>query len=102
MNRAEGAGHKMQRCCDWSLSNKEAQPGHVTRSSASTSMINMATTRKAQSLFAVLWFVFIALIPTVEAFDGGDAVALLLGMTITVVGFCACLGWYARRRNGQF
>ncbi|KAI4881374.1 hypothetical protein NFI96_000473 [Prochilodus magdalenae] len=97
--RAEGAGLKMQRCCDWSLSNKEAQPSHVTRSSASTSTINMATTRKAHSLFAVLWFVFIALIPTVEAFDGGDAVALLLGMTITVVGFCACLGCHAGDHN---
>ncbi|XP_036433380.1 small integral membrane protein 30-like [Colossoma macropomum] len=65
-------------------------------------MINMATTREAQRLFAVLCLFLTTLVPTVEAFDGGDAVALLLGMTITVVGFCACLGWYARRRNGQF
>uniref|UniRef100_A0A4W5NME6 Uncharacterized protein n=1 Tax=Hucho hucho TaxID=62062 RepID=A0A4W5NME6_9TELE len=32
---------------------------------------------------------FISLIPSAEAFDGGDAVALLLGVTISVVGVCA-------------
>ncbi|KAK6488218.1 small integral membrane protein 30-like [Huso huso] len=49
----------------------------------------------------ILGFIILSLLPTVEAFDGGDAVALLLGMTISIVGFCACLGWYARTRNGQ-
>ncbi|XP_037397275.1 small integral membrane protein 30-like [Pygocentrus nattereri] len=65
-------------------------------------MINMATTNNTRRLFAVFCLFLTTLVPTVEAFDGGDAVALLLGMTITVVGFCACLGWYARKRNGQF
>ncbi|XP_033889384.1 small integral membrane protein 30-like [Acipenser ruthenus] len=49
----------------------------------------------------LLGFFILSLLPTAEAFDGGDAVALLLGMTISVVGFCACLGWYSRKRNGQ-
>ncbi|XP_067855660.1 small integral membrane protein 30-like [Heptranchias perlo] len=44
---------------------------------------------------------FLARVPAAEAFDGGDAVALLLGMVISTVGVCACLGWYARRRNAQ-
>lgn len=50
----------------------------------------------------ILYFLYLFFIPVVEAFDGGDAVALLLGVTISIVGFCACIGWYARRRNGQF
>ncbi|XP_048124312.1 small integral membrane protein 30 [Alosa pseudoharengus] len=54
----------------------------------------------AVAMYSLL--VFMAIIPSAAAIDGGDAVALLLGMTITVVGFCACLGWYARKRNGQF
>ncbi|KAG9280354.1 small integral membrane protein 30-like [Astyanax mexicanus] len=62
----------------------------------------MASCRRSPGLLAVLCLLLSALIPAAEAFDGGDAVALLLGMTVTVVGFCACLGWYARRRNGQF
>ncbi|XP_028972910.1 small integral membrane protein 30 [Esox lucius] len=50
-----------------------------------------------------MWCVLLlSLIPSAEAFDGGDAVALLIGVMISVVGFCACLGWYARQRNGQF
>ncbi|XP_065121684.1 small integral membrane protein 30 [Paramisgurnus dabryanus] len=50
----------------------------------------------------MLCFLLLTLFQTAEAFDGGDAAALLLGATVTVVGFCAFLGWYARRRNGQF
>ncbi|KAL6460001.1 hypothetical protein MHYP_G00317600 [Metynnis hypsauchen] len=55
-------------------------------------MSNMATTSNTQRLFAVFCLFLSALVPTVEALDGGDAVAVLLGMAITVVGFCACLG----------
>ncbi|XP_066525677.1 small integral membrane protein 30-like [Hoplias malabaricus] len=75
----------------------------MTRSSASSDMINMDSDRSStRSVFALLWLVFVSLFPGAEAFDGGDALALFLGMTVTLVGFCACLGWYARRRNGQF
>ncbi|XP_034019124.1 small integral membrane protein 30-like [Thalassophryne amazonica] len=45
--------------------------------------------------------VFLSLIPAAEAYDAGDALALLLGVLLAVVGLCAGLGWYARRRNGQ-
>ncbi|KAL2103048.1 hypothetical protein ACEWY4_002216 [Coilia grayii] len=48
-----------------------------------------------------LLLVVLAVIPSAEAFDRGDAAALLVGMTIAVVGFCACLGWYARKRDGH-
>ena len=44
--------------------------------------------------------VFSSLISPADAYDAGDALALLLGTVVAVVGFCACLGWYARRRNG--
>ncbi|XP_077356430.1 small integral membrane protein 30 [Festucalex cinctus] len=42
---------------------------------------------------------FLHTIPPAAAFDAGDAVALLLGTVVAMVGFCACLGWYARKRN---
>ncbi|XP_043351092.1 small integral membrane protein 30 [Dermochelys coriacea] len=51
-----------------------------------------------------LFLVFISLVlmlPVVEALDTGDAIALLLGVVLTIIGFCACLGLYARKRNGQ-
>ncbi|MBN3326348.1 SIM30 protein, partial [Atractosteus spatula] len=60
-----------------------------------------AFTSDFSGIFVALGLFLLACLPTAEAFDGGDAVALLLGMTVTVVGFCACLGWYARKRNGQ-
>uniref|UniRef100_UPI00398EB5B4 small integral membrane protein 30 n=1 Tax=Pristiophorus japonicus TaxID=55135 RepID=UPI00398EB5B4 len=43
----------------------------------------------------------LAVLPGAQALDGGDALALLLGLAISMVVLCACLGWYARRRNGQ-
>uniref|UniRef100_A0A0E9TF07 Uncharacterized protein n=1 Tax=Anguilla anguilla TaxID=7936 RepID=A0A0E9TF07_ANGAN len=61
----------------------------------------MASYNRLCGVFMMLWLLLTSFIPPVEAFDSGDAVALLLGMAITVVGFCACLGWYARRTNGQ-
>ena len=39
---------------------------------------------------------------SVEAFDGGDATALILGLMIGILGICACLGVYARKRSGQW
>ncbi|CAN9508255.1 unnamed protein product [Ophioblennius macclurei] len=43
----------------------------------------------------------LSLVPPAEAYDAGDALALLLCSVLAGVGFCAFLGWYARRRNGQ-
>ncbi|XP_036374264.1 small integral membrane protein 30-like [Megalops cyprinoides] len=61
----------------------------------------MASCAEKSGVFVMLWLLFLSFIPTAEAFDGGDAVALLLGTTIMIVGLCACIGWYARRTNGQ-
>ncbi|XP_023118530.1 small integral membrane protein 30-like [Amphiprion ocellaris] len=52
----------------------------------------------AAALFCLL---FCSLVQPAEAYDFGDALALLLGTVLSVVGLCAFLGWYARRRNGQ-
>uniref|UniRef100_A0ABK0LPQ9 Small integral membrane protein 30 n=1 Tax=Rattus norvegicus TaxID=10116 RepID=A0ABK0LPQ9_RAT len=41
------------------------------------------------------------ILPGVEAVEAGDAIALLLGVVLSVTGICACLGIYARKRNGQ-
>ncbi|XP_030072458.1 small integral membrane protein 30 [Microcaecilia unicolor] len=43
----------------------------------------------------------LGLLPTAEAMDGGNAVALLLGIIIGIFGFCVCLGYYAKKRNEQ-
>ncbi|XP_051886197.1 small integral membrane protein 30-like [Pristis pectinata] len=60
----------------------------------------MASWWGLQSVCMVL-VLLLASVPGAEGLDGGDAVALLLGLAISTVGLCACLGWYARRRNGQ-
>ncbi|EEC08988.1 secreted protein, putative [Ixodes scapularis] len=50
----------------------------------------------------IVFFVTISGISGAEAsgLDTGDALALMLGIMITVFGTCACLGIYARKRNG--
>ncbi|PSN56084.1 hypothetical protein C0J52_05866 [Blattella germanica] len=48
-------------------------------------------------------FVFLAFCHLVSAshgFDFGDALALMIGMAIGIIGMCACLGCYARKRAG--
>ncbi|XP_066490055.1 small integral membrane protein 30 [Tiliqua scincoides] len=40
-------------------------------------------------------------LPVVEALNTGDALALLVGAVLSGIGFCACLGLYARKRNGE-
>ncbi|XP_069565278.1 small integral membrane protein 30 [Brachyistius frenatus] len=61
----------------------------------------MAPKLELPTAAVVVWLVFFSLIPPAEAYDAGDALALLLCSVLSVVGFCAFLGWYARRRNGQ-
>ncbi|KAK2858893.1 hypothetical protein Q5P01_003513 [Channa striata] len=61
----------------------------------------MAPKLEVPGVAAIACLIFLTLIPPAEAYDAGDALALLLGTVVTVVGFCACLGWYARRRNGH-
>ncbi|XP_075285309.1 small integral membrane protein 30 [Opisthocomus hoazin] len=60
----------------------------------------MASAESTSKRFPVLVSLLLVL-PVVEALDAGDTVAFLLGLAISVVGLCACLGLYARRRNGQ-
>ncbi|XP_055974344.1 small integral membrane protein 30 [Sorex fumeus] len=43
----------------------------------------------------------LSVLPMVEAVEAGDAIALLLGVVLSITGICACLGVYARKRNGQ-
>ncbi|KAG7240586.1 hypothetical protein INR49_026721 [Caranx melampygus] len=62
---------------------------------------NMAPKVELPNAAAMVWLLVLCLIPPVEAYDTGDAIALLLGTVLAVVGFCSCLGWYARRRNEQ-
>lgn len=61
----------------------------------------MAPKLEVPGAAAVVWLLLLTLVPPVEAYDAGDALALLLGTVLAVVGFCACLGWYARRRDAQ-
>ncbi|TRZ26634.1 hypothetical protein HGM15179_000405 [Zosterops borbonicus] len=62
-------------------------------------VITMPSTKNASKLFLVLLSLLLVL-PVVEALDAGDTIAFLLGLAVSVIGFCACLGLYARRRNG--
>ncbi|XP_040004170.1 small integral membrane protein 30-like [Xiphias gladius] len=61
----------------------------------------MAPKLELPNAAASVWLILLSLVPPAEAYDAGDALALLLGAILTVVGFCACLGWYARKRDGQ-
>ncbi|XP_029103001.1 small integral membrane protein 30 [Scleropages formosus] len=54
-----------------------------------------------RALLCALLALVLSLVPGADALDGGDAVALLIGVVIAVLGFCACLGWYARSRDGR-
>lgn len=58
-------------------------------------MISVST-----QLFLIL-FSLLLVLPVVEAVEAGDAIALLLGVVLSITGICACLGVYARKRNGQ-
>uniref|UniRef100_A0A8D0A2B5 Si:dkey-112e7.2 n=1 Tax=Sander lucioperca TaxID=283035 RepID=A0A8D0A2B5_SANLU len=44
-----------------------------------------------QLFLSIVWLIFLSLIPPAEAYDAGDALALLLGTIVTGVGFCAFL-----------
>ena len=37
-------------------------------------------------------------VPGVAAFDAGDAIALVLGLVIGILGIFACIGYYARKK----
>lgn len=52
------------------------------------------------AVFQLVFLLICTLIPGVSAFDAGDAIALVLGLIIGILGICACLGYYARKRAG--
>ncbi|XP_041594255.1 small integral membrane protein 30-like [Vulpes lagopus] len=57
-------------------------------------------TSVSTQLFLVIILLLLVL-PVVEAVEAGDAIALLLGLALSITGICACLGVYAQKRNGQ-
>ncbi|NXA40687.1 SIM30 protein, partial [Eudromia elegans] len=59
----------------------------------------MTSAGSASRLLLVLASLLLVL-PAVEALDAGDTAAFLVGLAVSVIGFCACLGLYARKRNG--
>uniref|UniRef100_A0A3Q0SI18 Si:dkey-112e7.2 n=1 Tax=Amphilophus citrinellus TaxID=61819 RepID=A0A3Q0SI18_AMPCI len=61
----------------------------------------MAPKLELPSAALIVGLLFFSLIPPVEAYDAGDALALLLCTVLTVVGFCACLGWYIAEQTLQ-
>ncbi|KAK5876895.1 hypothetical protein CesoFtcFv8_026199 [Champsocephalus esox] len=60
---------------------------------------NMAPKLQLPHGAAITGLLLLSLVPPAEAYDAGDALALLLCSILAGVGFCAFLGWYARRRN---
>ena len=49
--------------------------------------------------FQVFLVLLGALVPGVAAMDGGDVAALIILLVIGALGTCACLGWYARKKQ---
>jgi len=60
---------------------------------------NIMTSVSTQLLLVLISLLLV--LPVVEAVEAGDAIALLLGVALSITGICACLGVYARKRNGQ-
>lgn len=47
-----------------------------------------------------LLVLMLTFVPSVAAeMSAGDVIALLVGLTLGILGFCACLGHYARSRQ---
>ncbi|KAI1239284.1 hypothetical protein IHE44_0012399 [Lamprotornis superbus] len=58
-------------------------------------VVRMPSTKNTSKLFLVLVSLLLVL-PVVEALDAGDTIAFLLGLAVSVIGFCACLGFRAQ------
>ncbi|KAJ9586023.1 hypothetical protein L9F63_020320 [Diploptera punctata] len=52
------------------------------------------------TLLILVFLSFCHIVSASHGFDFGDALALMIGMAVGIVGICACLGCYARRRAG--
>lgn len=51
------------------------------------------------SLHQVIAFMLLFVVQSSQAFDGGDAIALILGLVLGIFGILACIGCYARRQG---
>lgn len=51
--------------------------------------------------YRVLSFMLLFVLQTAQGFDGGDTIALILGLVLGILGVFACIGCYSRRRNGS-
>ena len=65
-----------------------------------------AVLRRKMATFKFLFQVFAYLLfylcqPVAASFDGGDAAALVIGLVLGILGICACIGAYARKRAGS-
>lgn len=60
----------------------------------------MAAMRSSCAFFFVVLLASCFSRTEASGLETGDAMALALGIMIVVFGTCACLGAYARRRNG--
>jgi len=49
-----------------------------------------------------LMIVLFAIVQPAHAWDGGDTVALLLGLVLLFVVTCAGLGWWSRRSGSGY
>jgi len=47
----------------------------------------------------IFYFILFFLCQRVSAFDGGDTIALILGLVFGILGIFACIGCYAKRRS---
>ncbi|XP_065393737.1 small integral membrane protein 30-like [Macaca fascicularis] len=61
-----------------------------------TNIITSVSTQLSLVLMSLL-----LVLPVVEAVEASDAIALLLGVVLSITGICACLQVYARKRNGR-
>nr|XP_028696672.1 small integral membrane protein 30-like [Macaca mulatta] len=69
---------------------------HGTRREFETNIITSVSTQLSLVLMSLL-----LVLPVVEAVEASDAIALLLGVVLSITGICACLQVYARKRNGR-
>lgn len=65
--------------------------------------MNVGSAEMFKEILFRTWIVVLAVIiiciKEANAFDGGDAAALIIGLVVGVLGICSCLGYYARRRG---
>ena len=61
---------------------------------------DQANNKMAMLRIPLVLLMLVFLSQPVSAFDAGDAAALVIGLVLGILGICACLGAYARKRAG--